>query len=279
MKNTYLLIVKKNLKNMVFSIFAFSIIFLLLLYSINYFFKKESISSGGTNIIKKNKQGKLAIIIDDFGQNRDGVEEMMSIKEPLTFAVMPFMTFSKSDAEIAHQKGYEVIVHLPLEATSGPLSWVGPRPILTSMNKEEILKVVSDAFADIPYAAGANIHMGSRAGGDEGTVSNILDFYKAKSLYFVDSRSCNEPIAKRIADKMGVICYERNVFLDGKKTKGYTLNQLDKAADIALERGKAIAIGHVGTEGGVSTAEAISEKLPMFKEKNVKLVFVSQLTK
>src|SRR5690348_7506474 len=54
--------------------------------------------------------GRLAIIIDDFGQNREGVKEMMSIPVHLTFAIMPFLTFTQSDAHTAYEKGYEIIV-------------------------------------------------------------------------------------------------------------------------------------------------------------------------
>ena len=49
--------------------------------------------------------GKLAIVIDDFGSSRLGVNEMMSIKEHLTFAVMPFLDNTLEDAEIAHGNG------------------------------------------------------------------------------------------------------------------------------------------------------------------------------
>lgn len=223
------------------------------------------------------RSGKLAIVIDDFGQNRAGVKEMMSIGRHITFAIMPFLTFTRSDAENAHTKGYEVIVHLPLEATSGKMSWVGPRPILTTMNDNDIHQLVIDSFESVPNAVGANIHMGSKASDDERVVSDILEIVKIKNLYFVDSRTGHHPIAKNIADSSGVLCYDRDVFLDGKKSKSYIKNQLTMAGDIALKKGKALAIGHVGTEGGKITAEAISEALEEFDNKNVKLVYVSEL--
>lgn len=60
------------------------------------------------------KSPKLAIIIDDFGLDRNGVQEIMTLNRHLTFAVMPLLRYSKHDAATARTKGYEVIVHLPI---------------------------------------------------------------------------------------------------------------------------------------------------------------------
>ncbi len=202
---------------------------------------------------------------------------MMSIDRHLTFAVMPFLDYSQSDAETAHEKGYEVIIHLPMEANYGKLSWVGPRPILANLEIDEVQNIVRDSFESVPYAVGANIHMGSKASNVESIVSSILDVIKEKNLYFVDSRTANYPIAKKIAVSKGVLCLERDIFLDEKRPKEAIKKQLEKAEEIALKKGSAIAVGHVGTEGGIVTAEAISEMLPEFEEKKIQLVFVSEL--
>lgn len=224
--------------------------------------------------------GKLAIIIDDFGQPRAGVKEMMSIDRHLTFAIMPFLTFSESDANNAHEKGFEVILHLPMESYGGKTSWLGPRPILSVMSDKEIQQTVVESLESIPYGVGANIHMGAKAADDKRIISDILDVIKDKNIYFVDSRASRYPVAKGIADTKGITCYDRDIFLDGKgRSKEYIKSQLRKAGDIALKKGKAVAIGHVGIEGGKITANAISEMLDEFNSKNIQLVFVSELEK
>lgn len=221
--------------------------------------------------------GKLAIIIDDFGSSRDGVEEMMTIKEHMTFAVMPFLANTLEDAEIAHGNGFEVIVHLPMEANYGKRSWLGPKPIMAGMNSEEVKRIVRDAFDSVPYAVGANIHMGSRASNSEDIMSPVLDVIKEKGLYFVDSRTADKPKAKKVSVKKGVLCYERNVFIDGQQPKSFIKNRLNTAVDIALKKGYAIAAGHVGYEGGKITADAIKEMLPEFRKRNIELVYISEL--
>lgn len=221
--------------------------------------------------------GKLAIIIDDFGSSRAGIKEMMAINRHLTFAVMPFSSYSQEDAKVAHEKGYEVIVHLPMEANYGKRSWLGSRPILAGMKKDEIRQIVRDAFEDVPFAIGANIHMGSKASSDENIISAVLDIMKEKDVYFVDSRTADHPISKKIADAKGVRCYDRNIFLDGQQPKSFVKARLMECADLAVKKGYAVAIGHVGVEGGKVTAEAICEMLPEFDRRNIELVFVSEL--
>ncbi|MCX7921579.1 MAG: divergent polysaccharide deacetylase family protein [Clostridia bacterium] len=222
-------------------------------------------------------EGKLAIVIDDFGQSRNGVKEMMSIERHMTFAVMPFLEFSESDAAIAHQRGYEVIVHLAMEPYRGKKSWLGPRPIMAGMDGADVRQIVMDAFDNVPFASGANIHMGSKASSEENIIANVLDVIKEKNLYFLDSRTSPKPVAKQIADSKGVQCYDRNVFLDGTQSKKHIKKKLHEAGETALKLGKAVAIGHVGQDGGKVTAEAISEMIPEFDDKNIELVFLSEL--
>lgn len=223
------------------------------------------------------RQGKLAIVIDDFGENRNGVKEMMSIKRRLTFAVMPFLTHSKDDSEEAYSKGFEVIVHMPMEPKIGNRNWLGPKPILARMSKDEVEKLTQDAFDDILHAKGANNHMGSKATSSERVMAGLLEILKDKNMYFLDSLTTAKSKSIEIGHKLGVKVYLRDIFLDGINYKEYMKKQLRKAAIISLKKGSAVAIGHVGEEGGRPMAEAIIEMLDEFDKHNVKLVYVSEL--
>ncbi len=280
----FIVLRKKSLKNLLIMVFLISmaICAVYFLSESGSFFDVSAIFSSGIGPVDPNISkdgGKLAIIIDDFGSSRNGVQEMMSTNAHLTFAIMPFCRYSEKDAEEAHEKGYEVIVHLPMEPNYGRKSWLGPKPILASMEISEVQRIVIDSFESIPHAVGANIHMGSKASGDKSIISAVLEVLKERDLYFVDSRTADHPVAKKIADKKGVICYDRDVFLDGQQSKGFVKQRLNEAGRIALKKGKAIAIGHVGIEGGKTTAEAIGEMIPEFRNQNIQLVFVSELGK
>lgn len=278
MKKVHFIILKKsqviNLLKLIF------ICFFILSLSLLFFNKSQFVSEKAYNpdtSIKQNPTGKLAIVIDDFGSDRNGVKEMMSINRHLTFAVMPFLNYSQTDAKDAFEKGFEIIVHLPMEPVKGKISWLGPKPILSTSSDSDVYLITSEAFSDIPNAVGANIHMGSKISTDERIMSDVLDIIKEKGVYFLDSKTSAKSVARQVAAEKGVPFYERNVFLDGQTTKEHVKEQLRKAGDIALRDGKSIAIGHVGIEGGKITAQAIQEMLPEFDKKNIQLVFVSEL--
>lgn len=84
-----------------------------------------SISAQEADPSKNQVRKELAIVIDDFGNNMKGTEEMLNLPVPITVAIMPFLSTSKEDAIRAHKKGHEVIVHLPLEPKKGKkkLAW------------------------------------------------------------------------------------------------------------------------------------------------------------
>ena len=222
-------------------------------------------------------RGKLAIIIDDFGEGRDGVSQMMLVPCRLTFAVMPFGTYSKRDAEDGFARGYEIIVHLPMEPMHGKASWLGSNPILCSQDDDKIGLITQMALFDVPHAVGANIHMGSKASADRRVMQCILGEVKKSNLFFVDSKTGSDSVVMEVADNLGVPCAQRNVFLDGQRPQSYIESQLRLAGKLAAKNGMAIAIGHVGVEGGMPTARAIRAMLPELDAMGVDVVFVSEL--
>ncbi len=222
---------------------------------------------------------KMAIIIDDFGQSRKGVKEIMSIQKPLTFAIMPFLDFSKQDAVNAHEKGFEVMVHLPMQSTDSDIAaWLGPQPITLSLTDAEIKRTVLESIDAIPYAAGVNIHMGTMASENERLMSRVMETVKERNLYFIDSKTSSNSICRTAAEKTGIPFAERDIFLENAaKDKLYIENQLEHASRIAVKKGKAVVIGHVGAAGGEITARTIKEMIPVIESKGISLVFASKI--
>lgn len=275
----FILLTKSQIINSIMLVIILSLVIALSIIFLSSNYGNNSLNAYNLAPLPQsdNPYGKLAIVIDDFGQDRNGVKEMMAIKRHLTFAVMPFLTYSQSDAKEAYENGFEVIVHLPMEPMKGKISWLGPKPILSTLSDSEVYQITSEAFNDVPYAVGANIHMGSKISTDERIMSDVLDIIKEKGVYFLDSKTSAKSVVQKIAEEKGVPYYERNTFLDGQTSKEHVKEQLRKAGDIALKTGKSIAIGHVGIEGGKVTAQAIAEMLPEFDVKNIQLVYVSEL--
>lgn len=282
-KRVFIIIHKKYIKIFCILMLTLTIAILTAYYLDDYetFFHTSPIDINYTSpVAAKHQTPKLAIIIDDFGQNSSGVKEMMEIDRHLTFAVMPFLKFSRSDAVKAHKQGYEIIVHLPMQSQDKDIaSWLGPRPVKLGQTNDEIRKIVMDSLNSIPYAVGANIHMGTKASENKRVMSCVMNIAKEKKMYFVDSKTSSHSVCTSVAKSVGLRYAERNIFLEtiSNKSKEYIKKQLHLAGELALKKGSAIAIGHVGSAGGKVTAEAIKEMLPSFERKGIKLVYVSEL--
>ena len=260
-------VIKK--KHIVLSIITIIIIVTLFILG------KAYLKSKGT--LNENHHGYIAIVIDDFGNDSKGTEEMMNIGIPFTAAIMPFMSSSVKDSEKAKEKGIETIVHLPMEPEKGKSSWLGPKGITVDLKDEEIKNRVEAAFDEVNSAVGLNNHMGSKAMKDKRVVGIIMGVLKEKDKIFLDSKTTSSREAEEAAKSLGVKYYGRNIFLDNNKDIGSIEKQLDKAADLAIKEGSAIAIGHVGVEGGIVTANAIKNKVPELKKKGIEFVYLSQM--
>ncbi|GAA3404335.1 divergent polysaccharide deacetylase family protein [Paenibacillus hodogayensis] len=217
---------------------------------------------------------RAAIVIDDFGNNMKGTEEMLKVPFTLTVAVMPFLPSTKKDAEEAHRNGHDVIVHLPMEPLKGNKSWLGPGAITCDLSDEEIRKRVGAAIDEVPYAIGLNNHMGSKATVDERVMRIVLEVCKERQMLFLDSHTNYRSIVGKLAREIGVPCLENHIFLDDIKTKLHVLNQVKQLQKHLSEHDTCIAIGHVGG-GGKNTAEVVAQ-LPRTLT-GVELVGISKL--
>lgn len=218
---------------------------------------------------------KVAIVIDDFGNNMKGTEQMLSLPIPLTIAIMPFLPSTRADAKAAHQKGYEVIIHMPMEPIKGKRSWLGPNAITTDLSDEEIRKRVELAVADVPHAVGMNNHMGSKVTADERVMRIILSVCKEYGLFYLDSKTNSKSVVGKVAKDLDVPVIENHLFFDDV----YTSSHITKQAALLLSRVKqepvTIAIGHVGPPGEI-TSNVIRSNISNLKE-HAQFVFLSQL--
>lgn len=223
--------------------------------------------------------GYVALVIDDFGNHNEGVEEVLNLGIPLTVAVMPFRPCSRLDAEAAHKAGLEVILHIPMEPEKGRLDWLGPKGITCNLSDQEIKSRIKEGLREIKWAAGMNNHMGSKATQDKRVMKAVLEIAKEEKLYFLDSKTTSKSVVAEVSQSLGIDCFERDVFLDLIKSQAEVEAQLRRLADIALKKGYAVGIGHVGPEGGSVTARAIRSMKPILQAKGVCFVYLSELRK
>lgn len=203
---------------------------------------------------------RMAIIIDDAGNDMKGTKEILNMPVKLTVAVMPFLQTTKKDAEAAHEKGMDVIVHMPMEPIKGRPEWLGPGAITSNLSDQEVRDRVEKAIKDVPYAIGMNNHMGSKITSDKRIMSIVLDVCREHGLFFVDSRTNFRSVVGELAAAKNMPPIGNDIFLDDHNSKAHIRKQLDLAAQHAVDKKNCVVIGHVG-HSGMNTSAVIRESI------------------
>lgn len=218
------------------------------------------------------KRPRVALIIDDVGAVRKAADAMLQVPAGLTWAILPFTPYALEYAAAAGERGFEVILHLPLEPLDEKNN-PGPGLIKRDWTEEEIVKQLEANLNQVPGAVGINNHMGSAGTADERLMDLIMREIKGKGLYFVDSMTTGRSVGEAVARRHQVRFKKRHVFIDNLPDLESKKKALQELIRIALAEGEAIGIGHVRN----GTAEAIIEMLPEFEKAGIELVTVSEL--
>ena len=214
---------------------------------------------------------RLAIIIDDLGNDREAAETLFQIPFPLTVSVLPHLQHSAEISEEASRRGYQVMLHIPIEAPANAKAEnIELRP---GMDAQQVTNVVQRMLETVPQAEGANNHQGSVGTSDAALMDAIMTALRERDLYFVDSRTTTATVAFTAARRAHVRTASRDVFLDDTEEASAIRHQLELAVRDAKEHGSAIAIGHPHP----TTLQVLAEDLPRLQREGVSLVFASQV--
>ncbi len=187
---------------------------------------------------------QISVVVDDLGLDLKAAEAIMEAGEPLTLSLLPFRPHTREVAERAHRRGFEVMIHLPMEPRGYPLRDPGKGALLVSMEKEEIRRTVRKLLQDVPYARGANNHMGSRFMEDPEKVAVVMEELRKRGLFFLDSLTTPHSQGLSLAQKMGLAAIGRDVFLDNDQDEEAFLKQWRVLLRRARRRGRAVGICH-----------------------------------
>jgi polysaccharide deacetylase 2 family uncharacterized protein YibQ len=214
----------------------------------------------------------LAIIIDDLGYGGEATRILLEIDPVITLAVLPKEACSVQTILMAGKKGFECMLHQPMEAAKSPIA-LGSAGLTCSMNSDQIYEILSQNLDVFPGVKGINNHMGSKFTSHEPSMRAVMRVLKKRGLYFIDSRTTKDTIAQAVAVKMDVPNCRRHVFLDNSQKPEDIKTQLRELVKTAQKTGAAIGIGHAHT----STALVIKDFIKKCPDLGVKPVKVSRL--
>jgi polysaccharide deacetylase 2 family uncharacterized protein YibQ len=221
---------------------------------------------------EKNGTARLAIILDDLGSDRAAADRIFALPYPLTISVLPHHAHSVEIAEQAHRRGYEVLLHLPMQSVGNETPEA--QELHPGMPADDIPVLFEQLIESVPNATGVNNHQGSEATADPALMEELMPVLQKWNLFYVDSRTTAATVAYDTAQRLGVRSAFRNVpFLDDVQEVSAVRKQIELALRGAKEKGEAIAIGHPHP----ATLEALSEVLPQAEARGVHLVYASDL--
>ncbi len=217
---------------------------------------------------------RLAIIIDDLGNDPGEIRSVLALPFPVTASVLPHLEYSAQSADEAWRHGEQVMLHLPMQPIDDGAK-AEAIELRAGMSEEQVRSVLAGMLATVPHAIGANNHEGSRATADARLMTELMPLLRARGLFFIDSRTTAATVAYDEAKRAGVRAASRNVFLDDTPTRDAVLAQLDVAARDAMRERYAIAIGHPHPE----TIAALREGVPRLERRGIRIVFASELVR
>ncbi len=215
---------------------------------------------------------RLAIILDDLGSDRAAAEAIFALPYPLTISVLPNHEHSTEIANEAHRRGYQVMLHLPMQSIANETPEA--QELRPGMPTTEVSALVEQFLQSVPGVVGVNNHQGSQATSDPELMDELMPVLRDRRLFYVDSRTTAATVAFDTAQSFEVRSAFRNVpFLDDVAEVAAVRKQLELALRGAREKGEAIAIGHPHP----ATLKALREVLPRAQAQGIRLVFVSEL--
>jgi len=219
--------------------------------------------------------GKIAIIIDDWGQTTANCKYLKEIHEPLAVSILPGLRHTKDVANCAGLYHKVAMLHLPLEAMHNGDFYPPNYIIKTTMDPALVSKIVDADLDQLPSIEGVNNHMGSKATADRALMRIIFKRIKRRGLFFVDSMTSRYSVSAELAGEMGLAYDKRDVFLDNVNTRDAIIKQIMDLAQRARHKGYAVAIGH----DRHLTMQVLKDEIPLLENQGFQIVSIKSLLK
>ena len=206
---------------------------------------------------------RMIIIIDDFGNqwSPEYIQDYLSFPVPITLSVIPGHIFSKRTAERGHQKGKEIMIHMPMEPLRGSIEKESVK-IISGMDKKTITTMMEKAVKDVPHAVGLNNHEGSKGTTDSDLMESFFDIFHGYNMFFVNSLTTGNTFCKKFAAINKVEYAERNIFLDDINDEKHIEKMFRKGVARVLAGKDVILIGHTRKITSRTLKRLVTEEFP-----------------
>lgn len=216
---------------------------------------------------------RVAIIIDDLGNEHAAGIRTAQLFGPVACAILPHTPFADAIARRAHEQGKEVMLHLPLQPIEK--EWLtGAGTIDIDSTRDQMRRILASNLGSIPHLNGVNTHMGSLLTRHPGHMRWLMSELKDRGdLFFVDSYTTASSVALQMAREEKIPAVRRHVFLDNEARAQSIDAEFKRLKQLARKNGYAVAIGHPHAE----TLEYLESELPRLEQDGYELVSIGSL--
>ncbi|WP_241556906.1 divergent polysaccharide deacetylase family protein [Marinomonas hwangdonensis] len=214
---------------------------------------------------------RIAILIDDLGYSRQGMEASLILPSEVALAILPGTPYGLKTALASQEQNRITLLHAPME-NQRKLT-LGHGGLYAEMSEEELKKTLEESLDSLPGVQGANNHMGSLLTENATSMKWVMEILQSRSLFFIDSLTSPHSVAKQTAQAFGLDTVSRDVFLDNIRTEQAIDRQFSRLLKLARQHGSALAIGHPYPE----TTRYLKKRLGRLEVEGIRLVPLSDL--
>ena len=226
------------------------------------------------NFKHSDRKPRIAIIINNLGLSATYTEQILKMMpKNVTLSFSHISPQLKKWVREARQKGYEILIDLPMEPIGFPKNDPGRSTLLTSLNEVENL----NRLEYIMVQSGGYVGLLSTHG-DKFTLNSelllpILKSIKTRGLLYVDSRTTSQSLGPELSSNIQLPRAFNNVFIDKTPSRDYITTKLRELERIAVDKKFAVAIA----QPLPLSIEIINEWSSGLKEKGIALAPITAI--
>ncbi len=220
----------------------------------------------------------VAFILDDVGYNLDALRRILALNVPVAISVLPDSPQPGKAAEMAHQAGQMVMLHLPMEPdTAKYRDQMDSSFLRVGMDAGQMRRTFLQNLAQVPYVEGVNNHMGSHLTRLPEAMQPLMRILREEGLFFVDSKTSAHSVAAEAAAAAGLPWAARQIFLDHRQDEAYMQAAWQKALACQAMDHACVMIGHPHPETVDFLERMLSGKKAIAPEKQLRLTPIRAL--
>ena len=180
---------------------------------------------------------RLALVLFGFGDDLDEARRVFDLALPFAVALAPDVKTSNAMFRAAHEKGREVVLHIPLEPVNYPQLNPGPGTLLVTMKPDRTTGTIRRWLDQAGPVVGVANHMGSLATQDMTLMGAVYRELRRRHLPFIHLLPAAGAVCRPLAAEMGVIYDEPDAVLD-TEARATTPKALDRRWGEVLEQAR-----------------------------------------